>query len=106
MGTGRPLDLSIQDAWYVAVAEAFGLPLATLDARLRQASGAKCRFQEADLFAVEQDRDGKPTLREPDMLGDLAPRRCRGICLPSHGAGPSWIARRSRSRAWSGWQAR
>lgn len=41
-------DVSIQDAWYVAVAEAFGLPLATLDARLRQASGAKCRFQEAE----------------------------------------------------------
>lgn len=33
------------DAWYVAVAEAFALPLATLDRRLSRASGPKCRFQ-------------------------------------------------------------
>ena len=32
------------DAWYVAVAEAFGLPLATLDGRLRRAAGVRCRF--------------------------------------------------------------
>jgi predicted nucleic acid-binding protein len=32
------------DAWYVAVAEAFGLPLATLDRRLSRASGPTCRF--------------------------------------------------------------
>lgn len=32
------------DAWYVAVAEAFGLPLATLDGRLSRASGPACRF--------------------------------------------------------------
>ena len=40
--------VSVQDAWYVAVAEAFGLPLATLDGRLRRACGARCRFREAD----------------------------------------------------------
>ena len=33
------------DAWYVAVAEAFGLPLATLDRRLGRASGPTCRFR-------------------------------------------------------------
>jgi predicted nucleic acid-binding protein len=33
------------DAWYVAVAEAFGLPLATLDRRLSRASGPSCRFR-------------------------------------------------------------
>ena len=33
------------DAWYVAVAEAFALPLATLDRRLSRASGVSCRFQ-------------------------------------------------------------
>lgn len=33
------------DAWYVAVAEAFDLPLATLDRRLSRASGPQCRFQ-------------------------------------------------------------
>jgi predicted nucleic acid-binding protein len=33
------------DAWYVAVAEAFGLPLATLDRRLSRAAGPACRFR-------------------------------------------------------------
>ena len=32
------------DAWYVAVAEELGLPLATLDRRLAAASGPRCRF--------------------------------------------------------------
>jgi predicted nucleic acid-binding protein len=32
------------DAWYVAIAEALGLPLATLDRRLASASGPTCRF--------------------------------------------------------------
>ena len=32
------------DAWYVAVAEEFDLPLATLDRRLAAASGPRCRF--------------------------------------------------------------
>jgi len=32
------------DAWYVAVAESFGLPLATLDVRLSSASGPDCEF--------------------------------------------------------------
>jgi len=32
------------DAWYVAVAEAFDAPLATLDRRLRRAAGPSCRF--------------------------------------------------------------
>jgi predicted nucleic acid-binding protein len=32
------------DAWYVAVAEAFELPLATLDERLPKAKGAACDF--------------------------------------------------------------
>ncbi|MFL6197804.1 MAG: type II toxin-antitoxin system VapC family toxin [Thermoanaerobaculia bacterium] len=32
------------DAWYVAVAEQFDLPLATLDRRLSEASGPRCRF--------------------------------------------------------------
>jgi predicted nucleic acid-binding protein len=32
------------DAWYVAVAEQFDLPLATLDHRLAAASGPRCRF--------------------------------------------------------------
>ena len=32
------------DAWYVAVAEALRLPLATLDARLSRARGVACKF--------------------------------------------------------------
>jgi len=32
------------DAWYVAIAEAFDLPYATLDYRLARASGPSCRF--------------------------------------------------------------
>lgn len=36
--------VSSYDAWYVAVAEALDAPLATLDLRLRRASGPRCRF--------------------------------------------------------------
>lgn len=32
------------DAWYVATAEEFELPLATLDRRLAAATGPRCRF--------------------------------------------------------------
>jgi predicted nucleic acid-binding protein len=32
------------DAWYVAIAEAFDLPLATLDRRLARTTGPACRF--------------------------------------------------------------
>ena len=32
------------DAWYVAVAEALGAPLATLDMRLARAPGPRCEF--------------------------------------------------------------
>jgi predicted nucleic acid-binding protein len=32
------------DAWYVAIAEAFHFPLATLDRRLARAPGPSCRF--------------------------------------------------------------
>jgi predicted nucleic acid-binding protein len=32
------------DAWYVAIAEALRLPLATLDKRLARARGPKCEF--------------------------------------------------------------
>lgn len=32
------------DAWYVALAEAFDLPLATLDERLRKSQGPRCDF--------------------------------------------------------------
>lgn len=37
-------NLSSYDAWYVAVAELIGAPLATLDARLAAAPGPACRF--------------------------------------------------------------
>jgi len=37
-------NVSSYDAWYVAVAEALDLPLATLDRRLSRAPGPSCRF--------------------------------------------------------------
>lgn len=36
--------LTAYDAWYVAMAEALDLALATLDARLARAPGPRCRF--------------------------------------------------------------
>ena len=32
------------DAWYVALAEALGCPLATLDSRLMRTNGVECKF--------------------------------------------------------------
>ena len=37
-------NVTCYDAWYVAIAEAVGAPLATLDARLANAPGPRCRF--------------------------------------------------------------
>lgn len=37
-------NVTAYDAWYVAVAETFEVPLATLDRRLAGTSGARCRF--------------------------------------------------------------
>jgi predicted nucleic acid-binding protein len=37
-------NLTAYDAWYVALAEALGCPLATLDKRLSRASGPRCTF--------------------------------------------------------------
>ena len=41
-------NVAIYDGWYVALAEALGLPLATLDGRLAKADGPKCRFLMPD----------------------------------------------------------
>ncbi len=41
-------NVSIYDGWYVALAEALDLPLATLDGRLAKADGPKCRFLTPD----------------------------------------------------------
>ncbi len=37
-------NVTAYDAWYVAVAEAFDCPLATLDHRLARAPGPRCEF--------------------------------------------------------------
>src|SRR5438128_1970265 len=37
-------NVSIYDGWYVALAEALDVPLATLDERLVEAEGPQCRF--------------------------------------------------------------
>ena len=46
---------------------------ARLDFYRAQAVDGLGRVVQERLFAIELDQDGKPTLREPDMLGDLAP---------------------------------
>jgi len=40
--------LTSYDAWYVAVAEELGYPLATLDRRLARTVGPKCKFLTPD----------------------------------------------------------
>ncbi len=40
--------VSAYDAWYVALAEALGAPLATLDRRLAQAQGPRCDITTPD----------------------------------------------------------
>lgn len=37
-------NVTAYDAWYVALAEYLGCPLATLDTRLANSAGAKCEF--------------------------------------------------------------
>ncbi|MCU1499284.1 MAG: Toxin 1, domain [Acidimicrobiales bacterium] len=37
-------NVTTYDAWYVALAESLGTPLATLDRRLSRASGPRCPF--------------------------------------------------------------
>ena len=37
-------NLTAYDAWYVAIAEVMGCPLATLDLRMARASGTRCEF--------------------------------------------------------------
>lgn len=41
-------NVTCYDAWYVAVAETFNAPLATLDARLANAPGPRCRFMVSE----------------------------------------------------------
>jgi len=37
-------NITVYDAWYIALAEALEVPLATLDLRLARAPGARCSF--------------------------------------------------------------
>ena len=63
------LNLTTYDAWYVACAEALGVPLATLDARLSRAPGPSCRFLMPDPGPAPSRRRGTSaaatTGREP-----------------------------------------
>jgi len=51
------------DAWYVAVAESLGLPLATLDSRLAVAKGPSCRFLTPWPSQVQDATAGSKRLR-------------------------------------------
>ncbi len=42
-------NITAYDAWYVALAEALGVKLATLDVRLARASGPRCEFLTPDI---------------------------------------------------------
>ncbi len=42
-------NVSSHDAWYVAIAEQFDAPLATLDARLINAPGPDCQFMTPEI---------------------------------------------------------
>lgn len=63
--------MAVRDAWYVAVAEAFECPLATLDIGLSRVSEAECRFLMPtaedplgqDTRSGRFDRPGTPTDR-------------------------------------------
>ena len=44
--------VSAYDAWYVALAEALDVPLATLDTRLAKATGPRCAFLVPDVGGV------------------------------------------------------
>lgn len=46
-------NVSIYDGWYLALAEALNLPLATLDGRLARADGTKCRFLTPDSKPID-----------------------------------------------------
>jgi predicted nucleic acid-binding protein len=41
-------NVTCYDAWYVAVAETLGAPVATLDVRLANAPGPRCRFMVSE----------------------------------------------------------
>ena len=45
-------DVTCYDAWYVALAEYLGCPLATLDGRLARAPGLKCAIHLPDWLAL------------------------------------------------------
>jgi len=44
-------NLTAYDAWYVALAEELGVPLATLNPRLRRAAGPRCAFTTPERLA-------------------------------------------------------
>jgi predicted nucleic acid-binding protein len=47
-------DVTVYDAWYVALAEALGAPLVTADDRLRRADGPRCPVLGPEEAVAEQ----------------------------------------------------
>ena len=56
-------NVTAYDAWYVALAEELDVPLATLDARLANATGPRCAF--AQLTGLGPGTDRRPTPTRP-----------------------------------------
>ena len=67
---------------------------ARLDFYRAQAVDGLGRVVQERLFAVELDKDGAPTVREPDMLGNFAPALAPGSLPPvaSMGEPSAWLS--------------
>jgi predicted nucleic acid-binding protein len=61
-------NITIYDAWYIALAEALDVELATLDVRLTRAPGVRCAFLVPPAYLrrpANQQLDGRPPSTQP-----------------------------------------
>lgn len=76
--------MAVRDAWYVAVAEAFECPLATLDIGLCRVSEAECRFLRPPAATTVDTRPGVADMEGTVAKGILAEviRRVVAVAQP------------------------
>ena len=76
--------MAVRDAWYVAVAEAFECPLATLDIGLSRVSEAECRFLRPPEATTKGTRPGVADMEGAMAKGILAEviRRVVAVAQP------------------------